>query len=292
MSAPTRYYTAVVTDNEDPDELGRLRVICPELYGDGATEIPSWVAPRVYTGAAAGAGWWFIPPVDSIVFLEASPAGDLRWSGGTWGQVNAPPDFLTANYPHRSGFTSPEGGHALALDDDVGFLLLVTDPSDPDGPAAYQSLDGAAGEWKVGLPSGALLTANPTQVALLNAAGDALVLDVDNGVTLIHQDGAEFLALTPGVTALAGADVQIKAGSCTVFADAITFTDDPTGVAPTHALILGPGFLTDLNLALPELMAASAALGLPVVNTTALIAAITASLGAGAPYLSTITSTK
>lgn len=287
-----RYYTAIVTDNADPDELGRLRVICPELYGDGETELPAWIPPRVGPGAGPASGWWWIPPVDAVVYLERTPAGDLRWSGSGWGQVNTVPEFLAGNYPRRAGFTSPEGASSLALDEDVGLLVLVPDAANPDGPANYLALDGDAGEAKIGLASGALFTLNGSQVVAMTPGGATLILDEANGLGLYHQDGAEFLSLSSGVAMLAGADVQVSAGTATVTASAVTFTSDPLGIAPTEPLILGTSLLTDLASALPELQAAATALGLPTVNTAALVASIATALGAGAPYLSTVTATE
>lgn len=293
MSGAVRYYSAVVTDNADPDELGRLRVICPELYGDDVTEFPDWIPPRVGPGAGPAAGWWFIPPVDAIVFLEESPAGDLRWSGGAWGQVNTPPEFLAANYPRRSGFTSPEGAHSLALDEDTGLLVLVVDPAAPDGVANYLSLDGAAGEAKIGLSSGALFSMNATQAVLMTPAGDTLILDADNGITLAHNAGAEFLSLSSGVALLSGADVQVAGGAVTVTGQGgITLTSDPLGVAPTEPVILGTSFLTDLATFLSGCAGDAAMSPGVAAAASTFLAQVSAALGAGAPYLSAVTATE
>lgn len=292
MTGAVRYYSAVVTDTADPDELGRIRVICPELFGDDATELPQWIPPRVATGTGPGAGWWFVPPVDAIVFLEESPAGDLRWSGGAWGDVNAPPEFLAGNYPRRSGFTSPEGAHALALDEDTGLLALVVDPAAPDGVANYLSLDGAAGEAKIGLASGALFMLNGTQAVLMTPAGDTLILDADNGITIAHQAGAEYLALSEGVASLAGADVQILGGAVTLTGQGgITFTSDTTGLAPTEPVMLGTSFLTDLATFLTSISAAAVEPALAPAAAT-FLAKVSTSLSVGAPHLSAVTSTE
>lgn len=114
------HYAATVADVADPDQLGRIRVICPELYGDAETALPAWISPRVAAGPRAG--WWWIPPVGSAVTLEAD-GGALRWLGGAWGQANEPPPVLRDNYARRSGFTSPAGSEVLALDDDSGLLV-------------------------------------------------------------------------------------------------------------------------------------------------------------------------
>ena len=286
------YYTAIVVDVEDPDELGRLRLIIPELYGDGATEYPGWIPPRVPAGAGAGAGWWFVPPVDSIVLVERTPAGDLRWTGGTWGQVNEVPAFLAANYPRRSGFTSPEGGHSLAMDEDTGILVLVTDPDDPDGVANFLSLDGSAMEAKIGLASGTTFMLTEASANLLTGGGTGLFLDDDNGATLAHADGAELLSVGDGVILIQGTDLQIMGGTINAVGGTITLTSDSLGIAPTEPLILGTSFLTDLatfltgcvgDVALSPGVAAAAGVLLATVNTA---------LGAGAPYLSTVSATE
>jgi hypothetical protein len=287
-----RYYSAVVTDNADPDELGRIRVICPELFGDHSTELPQWVPPRVPAGSAPGAGWWFVPPVDAVVFLEETPAGDLRWSGAAWGGVNTVPAFLAGNYPRRAGFTSPEGGHALALDDDAGLLILVVDPATPDGVANYVSLDGAAGEAKIGLATGALFTLNGSQAVLMTPAGDTLMLDSDNGITIAHQAGAEYLALSAGVASLAGADVQIIGGAVTITGQGgVTLTSDPIGLAPTEPLVLGTSFLTDLATFLTSIAAAAVEPSLAPA-AAAFLAKVSTSLSVGAPHLSAVSSTE
>lgn len=120
-----RYFTAVVADNQDPDELGRLSLVIPGISGADQPH-PEWIPARVTPGTGPGAGWWFIPPVDAVVVVEVDAAGALRWTGGTWGAVNTPPDFMVDSYARRSGFTSPEGAQTFALDEDSGAYVLVS----------------------------------------------------------------------------------------------------------------------------------------------------------------------
>jgi hypothetical protein len=118
------YFTATVVDNLDPDELGRLSLIIPGITGADDPH-PDWIPPRVTPGAGPASGWFYVPPVDAVVVVELDAGGALRWTGGTWGAVNTIPEFLADNYPRRSGFTSPEGGHTFALDEDDGAYVLV-----------------------------------------------------------------------------------------------------------------------------------------------------------------------
>ena len=301
-----RVFTATVVNVDDPDQLGRLRLIIPGLY-EAEIEFPEWIQPRFPAAGPGAVAAWLIPPVDAVVVVEVDEAGELRWHGGEVGGVNTPPPFLVANYPRRAGMTSPGGLHVLALDDDDGLRILVVNPDDPDGVAAYIGLDGAAGEAKIGLPSGALFTLNATQAMAMTAAGDTLLLDSDNGIALAHHGGAELVSLTDGVALLQGTDTQVVGGAVTITGQGgITLTSDLSGLAPTEPLILGTSLLTDLQARAVGLASAlteiAAGLALIPSSATATAAEATAwatfaadlatALGAGAPYLSTVTETE
>ena len=56
MPGDSRYYTAVVNDNADPDQLGRLMLEIPGLLDDPSDEgdaiWPDWIEPRLGGGAS------------------------------------------------------------------------------------------------------------------------------------------------------------------------------------------------------------------------------------------------
>jgi len=285
-----RTYRALVTDNADPEQLGRLMLQIPELIGEEES-YPEWVPPRIPTAAGPGAGWFGVPPIGAPVLVEADSAGLLRWSGAEWGALNTPPPLLVGNYGRRQGFTSPEGLHSFALDEDNGLILLVGDPANPDGPAMYLTFDPSADEVKLGTLAGGLVMVNDLQVVIMSPAGHTVLLDDDaDAITLAHQAGAELLSLEAGVARLHGTDLQLVGGAATIVGQGgITLTSDTLGVVPTEALLMSVSFLTALAAALPELMAAATAWGIPTTNTATLLSNIATSLGAGAPYLSTVT---
>lgn len=108
------WYTAVVTDNADPDKRGRLRLKVAGLTGD--EEWPEWVEPALPAPAMNGAiGWWWIPPKDALVLVERYRPDALRWRGGTSGGRWRLPTELSTDYPKRAGFTDPSGTTVLAL---------------------------------------------------------------------------------------------------------------------------------------------------------------------------------
>jgi uncharacterized protein involved in type VI secretion and phage assembly len=111
-------YRGHVTDNHDPDGLGRLRARVPRLLGDAET---GWALPAFAYGGAAEQGFFAIPDVGAGVWIEFEE-GDLSypvWSG-TWYTRGAIPESAG---PGKKVFKT-RSGHALVLDDDGQTLQL------------------------------------------------------------------------------------------------------------------------------------------------------------------------
>jgi hypothetical protein len=115
-------YRGIVTDNDDPLMLARIRAEVPAVLGDVAT---GWALPCFpYTGD--GAGFHAVPEPGAGVWIEFE-GGDPSypiWSGGWYG---------TGQVPQREtpGLTRPplkilrsEDGLLLALDDNDGTITL------------------------------------------------------------------------------------------------------------------------------------------------------------------------
>jgi uncharacterized protein involved in type VI secretion and phage assembly len=75
-------YRGIVTDNNDPNGLGRLRVKVQDVLGDQKS---GWAMPALpYAGD--GVGLYLIPPVDAFVWVEFEH-GDPDypvWTGCFW----------------------------------------------------------------------------------------------------------------------------------------------------------------------------------------------------------------
>ena len=90
---PTFYgkYRGVVTDNQDPSGLGRVRAKVPDVFGSNES---GWAMPSVpYAGK--GVGLFLIPPENASVWIEFEH-GDPDypiWTGCFWapGEVPAKP---------------------------------------------------------------------------------------------------------------------------------------------------------------------------------------------------------
>ena len=90
---------ALVTDNKDPQKLGRVKVKYPVL-SDVDT---SWWAPIIMLGAGKNRGWFFIPEKDDEV-LVLFEHGDLNRPivvGALWNGKDKPADKNPGGNPRR-----------------------------------------------------------------------------------------------------------------------------------------------------------------------------------------------
>lgn len=82
-------YRGVVTDDNDPLRMGRVKVRVPAVFGD---TIVTWAMPCVpYAGSKIGL--WAIPPIKALVWVEFE-GGDVEypiWTGCFWQQGETPP---------------------------------------------------------------------------------------------------------------------------------------------------------------------------------------------------------
>jgi uncharacterized protein involved in type VI secretion and phage assembly len=82
---PTFYgkYRGLVTDNKDPNKLGRIKVKVQDVLGDKES---GWALPALpYAGD--GVGLYLVPPVNAFVWVEFEH-GDPDypiWTGCFWG---------------------------------------------------------------------------------------------------------------------------------------------------------------------------------------------------------------
>jgi len=112
-------YRGQVTDNNDPDNLGRLRAKVPRILGDEET---GWALPAFIYGGATEQGFYAVPDVGAGVWVEFE-GGDLSypiWSG-TWFTTGAIPESAT---PGKKVLKT-KSGHKIVLDDDAGTLEMA-----------------------------------------------------------------------------------------------------------------------------------------------------------------------
>lgn len=108
----TSVYRGVVESNEDPENMGRLKIRCAPLYGDTVPDY--WAFPRGMM-AGAGHGVFWIPTKGDPIYVTCIN-GDARfplWEYGWYMKEKAP----SGAQPKVKLFLTP-GGHRVELNDD------------------------------------------------------------------------------------------------------------------------------------------------------------------------------
>jgi len=113
-------YRATVTDNNDPNQSGRIRMSVPQLFDDDHTD---WATPCV-PYAPASHGFFVMPEVGDTIWAEfegGDPSHPI-WTGGWWTDGNAP-----ALKPAQKQFETAGGQHILFDDSDGAMQIEIKD---------------------------------------------------------------------------------------------------------------------------------------------------------------------
>jgi uncharacterized protein involved in type VI secretion and phage assembly len=155
-------YRGQVTDNTDPDNLGRVKASVPRLLGDEET---GWALPAFIYGGTSEQGLFAVPDIGAGVWIEFE-GGDLSypiWSG-TWFTSGAIPESAQTG---QKVFKT-KSGHKMVFDDDGGSLNIT----DSNGNSV--SMDSSTVTIKAG---GALkIVIDAPQIELVDGAASPLVL--------------------------------------------------------------------------------------------------------------------
>jgi len=176
----------IVTNNKDPDGVGRVRVKFPAL----SDQEESWWARVVTPGAGSSAGLMFMPQIDDEV-LVGFEHGDMRRAfvlGGVWGAKAKPPTaaetFLAQNKVVHWGLRTMNGT-----------TLGIRSGDKPEDK-----------HYKVALPDGTTqyMGSDKTEIVAMNKSielrsGQASILITDKGDIQI-KGGNIKLEATQGIT--------------------------------------------------------------------------------------------
>lgn len=118
-------YRGVVSNVDDPEQIGRIKVQVPEVLG--SVESP-WALPCTpYPGM--GEGFYAIPPVGAGVWIEFEAGDPSRpiWTGGWFGRSDPPADETGKTPVPALKVLRTGQGLLLAFDDDLKTIALSDD---------------------------------------------------------------------------------------------------------------------------------------------------------------------
>lgn len=181
-------YVAIVTDVQDPEGLGRVRVRLPWTTDPDGSPYDTWA--RIATLMAGNnRGTWFIPEPDDEV-LVAFEAGDPRSPivvGGLWNGVDTPPEQMDSDNNIRS-ITSRSGIRVTFDDTDGGVQFTIETPGGQkivcaDTPASIDMSDSNGNQLTmdssgITLNTGMNVTINATMLKV-----SASMVTVDAGMS-------------------------------------------------------------------------------------------------------------
>lgn len=177
-------YRGFVVDNEDPEQLGRLRLTVPSVLGDEV--VTGWAMPCLPYGGNAGQGFLFIPEIDAGVWVEFEE-GDLEfpiWVGTFWskpGGTSELPKPNDADGAEQDSVQDPltrkiiktASGHTIQFEDAEEEVRVIIN----DGQNENRIVFGESG----------LTVVNKDNVVTMDDAG--IVVEDKNGNT-VAQDGS------------------------------------------------------------------------------------------------------
>ena len=181
-------YRGIVTDNGDPDDLGRIKAKVPRLLND---EESGWALPAFIYGGISEQGFFAVPDVNAGVWIEFE-GGDLSypiWTG-TWYSSGMIPESAKP----AQKVLKTQSGHKLILDDDAG-TLEITDSNGNSITMDSSVITIAAG-------NATKIVIDAPQIELVDGASHALVFGDDLLQYLTQIVQTYQTHMHPGETAL------------------------------------------------------------------------------------------
>jgi uncharacterized protein involved in type VI secretion and phage assembly len=215
-------YDAIVIDNADPEERGRIRVMCPAIGMITEDAVPPnyWARPCLpglgadpTTGQVSGV--WWVPDVGSLAYVQFI-AGDPEhpiWVGGSIPESKQMPEFTSAAML-RKGLRT-RAGHYLRFSDEADDLHIMLAKGDGSGgqAASFFTLD-KDGNVLISNDNGSLFYMNNANSAITLIAANA-----DGETEAMVNLGADQVLLSTkssGTVEIKGDAITLNGGTVTV----------------------------------------------------------------------------
>lgn len=300
MSTATVFevHPAIVTDNVDPEQRGRIKVTCETLVETG-TELPDWVDPAFPYLASSDqqtttAGWFFVPDIGCVVEVEVASdaphdevpgaisfdAPQIRWRAAILARDDdtVGSEFLE-NYPNRRGIQTGLG-HAIVFDD-----------TDNDPEVKLQWSDGAGGFAFIDFDENGSMTAltKAGNMIFMNDPDKELsIVDLNENALVMNADGVYIATTDSDMVKIGGSEISLFTGDLLINATGVSAQVGGFSIQQasldTAVVVegLGVALTAALSLVMTEIIAIGAGIPAGVAVPAPNAAILKAALDAGA----------
>lgn len=214
-------YRAFVVDNDDPEQLGRLKLRVPSVLGDAV--VTGWAMPCLPYGGEVDQGMFFIPDPDAGVWVEFEE-GDLEfpiWVGTFWSKPGGHTEIPTPNddsgasgnpqRPPTRKIIKTSAGHTIQFEDaDDEVRLIIT-----DGQNENRVVFGESGLSVINKSNEILMTDQGIEIKDGNGnsttkSGSGIVISDGNGNSVVLDATSGGIPGTPGVAINGSNPVCVK----------------------------------------------------------------------------------
>jgi uncharacterized protein involved in type VI secretion and phage assembly len=201
-------FPAVVIDNVDPNNLGRVKVQLPQVDESGQRSSKVW-ARMATLMAGQNRGTWFMPDVNDEV-LVAFEAGDVRRPyviGSLWNESSSPPETMNAN--NNKKLLRSRNGVTITLDDQNGQERFVVETPGgqkvtlKDGPGSIEIMDSNGNSMKL---EAAGIIVNASAKVTVNAS----TVEISSGMVTVNSGMSKFSGVVQCDTLISNSVISVS----------------------------------------------------------------------------------
>jgi uncharacterized protein involved in type VI secretion and phage assembly len=199
-------YPALVSDNQDPEGQGRVRVTLPWSPDTGGERYEAWARVATLMGGN-NRGSWFIPDVgdEVLIVFEGGDARRPYVIGGLWNGTDAPPASMDGQNSLK--VLRSRNGVKVTLDDTDGQEKLILETPGgqkltmKDGPGAVEVVDSNGNSVK--LQTGGITITSSSKVTV-----NASLVEVSASMVTVNAGMSKFSGVVQADTVICNAIIS------------------------------------------------------------------------------------